>query len=120
MSTRISAQGVNLDVDRVTEIGALLWDWDQSLNPSPSTVTLIDEPNRPDITEELEELTGISDNMLLSSRPQGGRHSASALDRLLVDDSTRADYILAHNGRGYDYPMLKALYQRHGKTFPPR
>ena len=111
------SQGINLDVDRVTEVGALLWDWEQA-QPVSFHSHLIDESDRPDITEELVELTGITDSMLFNHGHKG-EGIVKILEHLL-EDFDRADYILAHNGRGYDYPMLKALYQRHGKQLPSK
>ena len=110
-------QGVNTDTDRVTEIGALLWDW-EAAQPVSFHSYLIDEPDRPEITEELVELTGITDGMLENYGIKD-RDIPNTLERL-TEDIDRAEYMLAHNGRGYDYPMLEALFQRHGKKLPPK
>ena len=107
--------GVNTDTDRVTEVGALLWDWDAA-QPVSFHSFLLDESGRPDMSEELVELTGITDAML-SNHGYKERDIPQKLDSL-IQDIDSADYILAHNGRGYDRPMLEALFQRHGKTLP--
>ena len=107
--------GINTDTDRVTEIGALLWDW-EAAQPVSFHSYLIDEPGRPDMTEELVELTGITDQMLFD---HGCKKNDIPLTLdTLIDDIDKAKYIIAHNGRGYDQPMLEALFQRHGKNLP--
>ena len=110
-------QGINTDLDRVTEIGALLWDWTMA-QPVAFHSYLLDEPGRPDMSEELVELTGITDSMLMN---HGVKESdiPKTLDKV-IQDFNRAEYIMAHNGRGYDYPMLEALFLRHGKEMPPK
>ena len=110
-------KGINTDVDRITEIGALLWDWEVA-QPVSFHSYLIDEPGRPDISEELEELTGITDRMLTTHGIKVDNIS-KVLDRL-IHDFERADYIVAHNGRGYDHPMLEALFRRHHKVMPSK
>ena len=110
-------QGINTDVDRITEIGGMLWDW-EAAQPVSFHSYLIDEPDRPDISEELVELTGITDQMLTNYGVKKN-DIPQTLDRL-IHDFDRAEYIIAHNGRGYDYPMLNALFQRYNKTLPPK
>ena len=107
--------GINTDTDRVTEVGALLWDWEVA-QPVSFHSFLLDEPGRPDITEELVELTGITDSMLFN-------HGFKKEDiprqlEALIQDMDKADYIIAHNGRGYDQPMLEALFKRYDKNLP--
>ena len=110
-------QGVNTDTDRVTEIGALLWNW-EAAQPVSFHSHLIDEPDRPDMSEELVELTGIT-NQMLQGYGCKEKDIPRTLDSLL-EDYDRAEYIVAHNGRGYDHPMLEALFKRYGKNLPPK
>ena len=110
-------QGINIDRDRVTEIGALLWDWKMA-QPVSFHSQLLDETDRPDISEELVELTGITDQMLFNHGCK--ENDISRILDSLIRDFNRAEYIIAHNGRGYDHPMLEALFQRYGKTLPSK
>ncbi len=56
-------KGVNLNVDRVTEIGAVLWDT-RINQPIKVYSELIDEADRLPLTEEVIELTGIDEILL--------------------------------------------------------
>ena len=107
--------GINFQTDRVSEIGAVLWDWKFG-QPVKIFDQLINEPGRPDISEEIEELTGISDQML-NQYGHRGEAIATILQQLakLIE---QADFLMAHNAREYDRPMLEAMYKRHHVEFP--
>lgn len=103
--------GLNLDKDRVTEIGAVMWDWNKS-QPVQIYSELIDEPDRLPISEELKELTGLDDEILSKWGAKGEqiRIKLAQLNELIE----KADYLMAHNGKGYDIPMLDAMFNRYG------
>jgi DNA polymerase-3 subunit epsilon len=109
--------GVNLDVDRVTEIGAVLWDWSLA-QPVRIISELINEPDHLSITDEVQQLTGITDEML----DRWGRKGAelTAVLENLAKLIERADYLMAHNAKGYDLPMLRALFARHKVAMPQK
>jgi DNA polymerase III subunit epsilon len=118
----IDLEGVNLDIsggpqlgDRITEIGAVLWDWEEKL-PLKIYSELIDEPGRPIICEELVEINGISDGLLTKWGSKLIAEELTTLSTLI----NQADIIMAHNGTSYDYPMLKMCYARYGMHLPPK
>lgn len=122
----IDLEGVNIDLvfsgldlkrDRVTEIGAALWDWEMG-QPVMMYSQLINEKDRIKISPELEELTGISEDMLeLYAIQHDGIKEELLRFQKLVE---KADYLMAHNAKGYDKPMLHALYNRFGLELPKK
>ncbi len=113
----LANSGINFKIDRISEIGAVLWDWKFG-QPVKIFDQLINEPDRTSINEEIEELTGISDQML-NQYGRSREDIASALRQLnqLIE---QADFIMAHNAREYDRPMLEAMYKRHCVELPPK
>ncbi len=109
--------GVNLDLDRVTEIGAVLWDVDRC-QPIKILSELIDEPDHLPLDEDTTELTGIDDAMLADWGAKG-KDIVSILEKLVLMIS-KADAIVAHNGGNYDRPMIEAMAERHGVKFPQK
>jgi DNA polymerase-3 subunit epsilon len=109
--------GVNTKVDRVTEVGAVLWHGGLE-QPVKILSELINEEDHLPITEEVEELTGINDKMLEDWGLKGDP-AKQFLIRLL-ELVEQADYLMAHNAHGYDKPMLKAMYQRYGLELPDK
>lgn len=108
-------EGVNLKKDRVIEIGAVLWDCHFN-QPIKFLSELVNEPDRLSISEEVEELTGINDNMLdMWGHPKDQIPEVLARLTELVE---KADAIMAHNGAMYDKPMILAMYERFGLSFP--
>lgn len=109
--------GVNLKKDRVIEIGAVLWDVHFN-QPIKFLSELINEPDRLSISEEVEELTGINDNMLdMWGHPK--EKIPEILEQLSIL-AQKADAIMAHNGAMYDKPMIQALYERFQMKFPEK
>ncbi|EQC51994.1 3'-5' exonuclease [Bacteriovorax sp. DB6_IX] len=107
--------GVNLQVDRVTEIGAVLWD--TRINaPIKIFSELVKERDKLPLTEEVIELTGI-DEQLLDDHGLVGEEIKLALQRLALI-MKKADYLMAHNGEKYDRPMLAEMYKRYGLEMP--
>lgn len=109
--------GVNLKLDRVTEIGAVLWDT-RINTPVRFYSELINERDKLPLTEEVIELTGIDEQLL---EEYGLRHDEIklALERLSLL-MKKADYLMAHNGEKYDKPMLNAMYNRYGVEMPKK
>lgn len=110
-------EGVNLKKDRVIEIGAVLWDCHFN-QPIKFLSELINEPDRLPISEEVEELTGINDNLLdMWGHPQD---KIPEILNQLLQLIEKADALMAHNGAMYDKPMLLALYERFNISFPEK
>lgn len=109
--------GVDVSVDRVIEIGAVLWEW-QSAQPVKIMSELINEVDHLPITQEVQDLTGIDDQMLERWGAKGTDiHTIlTQLARLMES----ADYIMAHNGGGYDIPMLEAMFKRYDLKMPEK
>lgn len=115
INENLTQKGVNLNVDRVTEIGAVLWD---TRIDSPVRIfsELIDEKDRLKLTQEVIELTGI-DEQLLKDWGRRGDEIKMALERLALLIK-KADYLMAHNGAKYDKPMLTAMFERYEVDMP--
>jgi DNA polymerase III subunit epsilon len=109
--------GINLKTDRVTEVGAVLWDCERS-QPVQFLSELINEPDHLAHTDELTELTGIDDVMLESWG--NDRHTIPLVLSKLADLIDKASFLMAHNAHQYDRPMLEALFRRFGKTLPEK
>ncbi len=98
--------------DRITEVGAVLWDtetkapiqlyskfvWDEELEKKCT----------PEVNEMMARVCGITPKML----SEFGHPAAITLDEL-DDLCESADYIVAHNGENYDKPLLMAELTRH-------
>ena len=117
MNEDLVFSGVNTKVDRVTEIGAVLWDTRVNL-PVKFFSELTKESDLLPMTEEVIELTGI-DHQLLDDWALEGEQIKMALERLALIIK-KADYLMAHNGNHYDRPMLTAMYERYGLTIPDK
>lgn len=107
--------GVNLVKDRVTEIGAVVWDFGVN-QPVRVLSELIEEEDRLALSEEVIELTGITENMLKVWGKKGDEIKATL--NQLADMMNKSKYIMAHNGKMYDLPMLRAMFERYGVEFP--
>ena len=115
MNENLVENGVNLAVDRVTEIGAVLWDTKYN-QPIKIYSELINESDRLSISEEIEELTGLNDE-ILNNYGLTGDEIRMALERLSIF-MKKADFIMAHNGPNYDIQMLRAMFERYRVPFP--
>lgn len=123
----IDIEGVGLDltitgapdhkVDRVMEIGAVLWDWEDK-QPVRILSEIIDEADRLDVSPELEELTGLT-NRLLEKWGKKGTDIKVILSQL-VELINQADYLMGHNGNHYDKPMLEEMFKRYNLKFPEK
>lgn len=117
MNENLIENGVNLETDRVIEVGAVLWDFSKN-TPLQIISELIDENDRLPISEEVRELTGIDDEMVNTWGLKGAQ-TVSFLKNLQAF-MNKADYIMAHNGENYDIPMLDALFKRYELKMPKK
>lgn len=109
--------GVNLATDRVTEIGAVLWDVERN-QPVKILSELIDEADHLPIDEDTCELTGIDDAMLADWGAKDEEIKLILKRLIAMIDSAEA--IVAHNGGNYDRPMIEAMAKRYGISFPDK
>ena len=107
--------GVDTKVDRVIEIGAVLWDWKKNA-PLKLISELVNEPDRLPISSEVQLVTGIDDDML-ENWALKGEDIRKCLENL-ANLMNKADVIMAHNGGNYDFPMIKAMFSRYGIEMP--
>ena len=88
----------------ITEIGCVLWDTDTNL-PLEMYNTLV-QPEGKEISAEAVQYTGITTEMC----EKHGEKECLALDHFR-HMATKADYIVAHNGREFDIPILAARFK---------
>jgi len=98
--------GLSAADDRITEIGACLYDWPTS-TPLKLMSTLVN-PGRP-IPEEIQKLTGITDELV----DLYGKSEKVAFAEL-HDLMSYADYAAAFNGSRFDQPFYLAACNRLG------
>ena len=108
-------KGVNPQKDRVLEIGAVMWDVEYQ-QPVKIISELINETDRLPITEEVQDLTGLNDNIInkYGKKDEEIKQFINELKALME----KADFIMAHNGDNYDRPMLGAFFNRFGIALP--
>ena len=95
----------------IIEIGMVLWDTDFA-QPVDLYSVLI-ENDRP-VSPEAAEYTGITDALLK-------RHGYKPDIRVITpikDLMNRADFIVAHNGRDFDRPLLDAFFGQRSHKMP--
>lgn len=63
MNRDLQFSGVDVKTDRVIEIGAVLWDWQEG-QPVKILSELVNEVDHLPISEEVEMITGINDQLL--------------------------------------------------------
>lgn len=90
--------GLDLVNDRITEVGAVLWDIEEK---SPVQISGFLVKTDKEITGEITKLTGITREML----DRFGKSEDSAF-RALENLYYTADYVMAHNGGDFDRPLL--------------
>jgi len=106
----LETTGINTETDKITEIGAVLWDTDLKAPVSFfSSLIRIDES----VTEQITKLTGIHQWML----DKYGENIASTLMDF-KNFMLQGKCLIAHNGKGFDFPLLKKEFERHDVDFP--
>lgn len=99
---------VNTKQARITEIGAVLFDWER-LKPLEIYSKLVWDSSYPKSPFELIQLTGITDEML-ENRGIKPATAFNELNTLML----QCDHVVAHNGTGFDKPIYQAECDRHG------
>lgn len=102
----VETTGLSIKDDRITEVGAVLWDTDRK-SPVRIYSSFMWEEGYPPLTKEITELTGIVDDDLRdrSLPPKVVFHELMSL-------CMEADFLVAHNGTNFDRPMMEAEMQR--------
>ena len=105
-------QPVNAKQCRITEIGAILMEWDTK-SPLAIQSDMIFEEDHQESPQELVDLTGITDEM----RKEFGRPLKEGLANLF-DLIAKADYLVAHNGNEFDKIVFEEECYRLNVNFP--
>lgn len=103
---------VDVSKARITEVGAVLFDW-ESKKPLEIFSQFLHDNTYPESPPELVALTGITDEML----KEFGLPPIAQLD-YLTHLMAKADYIVAHNGAGFDRPLLGHELARENMIMP--
>lgn len=108
-------QGLNFDTDRITEIAAILYDWDYK-QPVKIADFLFNEAGRISVNEELIFLNGMDDAFLTEHGVCGQTAIVPRLEAVnkLIEE---CDAVVFWNGFRYDMSMLEAMYDRYGVEF---
>lgn len=95
--------------DRITEIGAVLWETDNQ-QPLLTFSEYLYEESYPPQSDEIVRITGITNEML----KEFGVSPALGFARLAnLVEKYKVKYIVAHNGENFDRPFLGAELNRH-------
>lgn len=106
--------GFDTGNDRITEVGAVLWDSESQTPLQMFGEFVCDAPMQAKFTPEtvamMKRVSGITPEMLL----EFGRLPVGLFQRLNdLTEHWKVDYIVAHNGENYDKPILMAELARH-------
>lgn len=109
----IESTGLDVQRDSIIELGWCLYDSD-SKHVYQKACYLLQWPDL-EIESHLTEIHGIDTDLV----SRFGRPSREVLE-LFLGDVELSDYVVAHNGRGFDEPILKSNLSRlsipfHGK-----
>lgn len=100
-----------MDTNFITEIGLVLWDTDFA--QPVDFLSLLIKPSQP-VSPESVEYTGISDELLARHGHPADIRTLQPIAKLM----SKADYIVAHNGREFDRPLLEAAFTQFGLKMP--
>lgn len=106
----LETTGLDTAKDRITELGVALWDV-ETKRPLYVADQFFHEEGFPTLSSEIVKLTGITDQILA----EFGLPPRIILEQLEeIVTRHKPDYIVAHNGEGFDRPLLLAELDRHG------
>lgn len=109
----LEATGLDKVKDRPIEMGASLWT--TKFNRSLDTRALLVKSDGVPITEEITEITGITQSMV----DNFGYEPEEAYDEM-VYFLDRAEALVAFNGKRFDVPMSQQWAKRLSKQFPDK
>lgn len=109
----LEATGLDKVNDRPIEVGLTLWS--TNLKRALESKNFLVQSGGVPVTAEVTEITGINQSMV----DKFGLEPDEAFDET-VSFISRAEAIVAFNGRRFDIPMMQAWAKRHGTTFPDK
>lgn len=111
----IETSGLNKDTDRIIEFGCVLWEV-ESKKPLLIHSSILKEKDCPYVTPEITKLTGISESMLteFGADPSVYLHLIGGICK-----AHDVKYLVAHNGKNFDYPFLIECLKRNGRSDSP-
>lgn len=95
------------ETTKVTELGLVLWDTVRS-QPVEIYSSLVKEVGREPLSQIIQDITGIDDDMIETY----GRSPYDVISSFLSMYS-KADYVLAHNGTNFDRPLMRNFLGRY-------
>lgn len=115
----LETTGFDTANDRITELGAVLWDVESKQPLDIFSCFVYDETLKEKFTPEtvamMERVCGITPGML----EEFGVPPVVAFGTLEeICRDHKVDYIVAHNGENYDKPLLFSELKRHGVSAP--
>lgn len=107
----LETTGLDTQTDRIIEVGAVIWDTEKNVPIEIYSQFVKPDPSVLPLKEEIINLTGISDEYI----------EALGVDTITVMAHIqgmctrhKVEYIIAHNGEGYDKPLTYAELSRCG------
>lgn len=105
------AFNANMDTNFITEVGLVLWDTEFA-QPVEFLSVLV-KPTQA-VSPESVEYTGISDALLARHGQPLDIRTLQPIAKLM----NKADYIVAHNGRDFDRPLITAAFNQFKLKIP--
>lgn len=104
--------GLDVTKERITEVGAVVWDPHEK-KPVRILNYFMWDKSYPPISPIITKLTGLTPTYYEYHHltPQVGL-------KTLADCMEKVDYIIAHNGTNFDFPLLKAEWARNASSLP--
>ncbi len=108
----VETTGLNTDTDRITEVGAVLWDTEDK-KPLYIMNFMCKFSDGPEVSEEITRITGITEGMLSEFGVANNAEAFTDLLGLMV----KADAVVAHNAP-FDSGMLYKAFELLGIGLP--
>lgn len=107
--------GLDVEKDLIIEVGAVVWDTERKapIDFYSSFVTYPHFTSDPlfELPKEIVEITGI-DTALVKGGRSGVGTTSPQMNVLRLAYKYECPYLIAHNARGFDRPMLRSHFQR--------
>jgi len=107
----VETTGLDIQKERITELGYVLWETDTNTPLLIRNVILKDQEVIDRTTPEIVNITGITADII----QEFGTSPRNALGSLRSDMlAYQPEYMVAHNGENFDRPLLQNEFERHG------